>query len=243
MFFAERGHSGGSRVPIGSGPVGPDPRLRIEAMDMFIESAIDGEVFEQRAFTLEECLEAAGAWRASAPLPPQEVEEQQLERAQLERGHAFIFDKRGGAEGIEGGLEGGRLPQLAGAPAAREILQRLDIQIKVVLIKRGVGKVRAGVERAAVVDGVKRVESHEAGFQIFGDEIDDIEEIAKIAAAPVSRGADAIEADGQTGGASALAQMRRDEGAVRRDDQAGGGGSSAQRQGDLVREIGRASCR
>src|ERR1019366_10520586 len=70
MFLAERGHFGGRGVPISGRPLGPAPGLRIQAMDVFAESAMDSEVLKQRAFTVEEGLEVAGAGGARGAAPP-----------------------------------------------------------------------------------------------------------------------------------------------------------------------------
>src|SRR5690242_4810217 len=106
----------------------------------------------------------------------------------------------------------------ARAPRAGEIFNRLDVEIDVVLIKNGIWRIRAGIERLAIVDGVQRVQGDEAGLESVGGPIDESHEVAKIAAAPVAGRPYPVETDRDSGGAPALAGVGTRPRAVRRHD-------------------------
>ena len=165
------------------------------------------------AFAIEERLELAGARRAGAPLA-QKLDEQQFEKPQLERADALVFHERGCAQRGNLGLHRRRIPQSSRAAAAREILHALDVEIQEILVERAVRKVRAGVERPAIVDGVQRIERHETGIELFGGEIHHLQQIAEVAAAPVARRADSVQADRDARGTATAAQVRRNPGTL-----------------------------
>ena len=111
-----------------------------------------------------------GTARARAePLAPfaQKLDEQQLQEAQLERADPFVLHERRSAQGLD--LGGHLRPtgaQLLCAPAVREILHAFHVEIQEILVEGAVRQVRAGVERPAVVDGVQRIQRHEAGTPV-----------------------------------------------------------------------------
>ena len=186
-------------------------------MQALVEGAIEGEFLEQIAFPLAEFIERRGARRAGAPFA-QKLHEQELEEAQLEGGHAFVFDERGFAKPADFGIHrrGGAQPY--GAGGAREIIQPFDIEVDEILIEDAIRQVGAGVEGAAIVNGVQRVEADEAGFQILRHPIDDAQQVAEIAASPIARAANAIEADRNSRRAPAVRRQVIVPGALGRHD-------------------------
>ena len=84
------------------------------------------------------------------------------------------------------------------------------------------------------MDGMERVEPHEAGLQVARGPIDDPFQVFEIAAAPVAAGAHAEEADGEPRQFAAAAQVRVRPGPFGGDDVAGGGAGAGQLHRDIV---------
>jgi len=82
--------------------------------------------------------------------------------------------------------------------AVLEIGHPLDIEIDKVLIEDRNRQVRAGIERPAIVDGVKRVQPDETRAKITRHPLDDDIEVAEIAASPIAPRAHTVEAHTDT---------------------------------------------
>ena len=54
VFLAEGRGFGAARVLVGRGPLGPEPDVGVEAVQVLIERAVGGEVFEECAFAATE---------------------------------------------------------------------------------------------------------------------------------------------------------------------------------------------
>ena len=170
MFPAEFGRFRGGRVLVGAGQCDQIHRVGIAPVEILVESAIGGELFQQVAFAIEECLEFAGT-RGAAPPLAQELHEQHLEKRSL-RALTRSYSTKGEARKASiSAAHRRRLAQLAGARAGREIFHAFNVEIEEILVEGAVRQVRTGVERAAIVDGVQRIERHEAGLELVGGEI------------------------------------------------------------------------
>ncbi len=176
-------------------------------MQILVERAVDGEALQQFPFARTKRIEIARARSAKAPLA-QELHEYQLQKPQLERAHALVFHEFRRAQLFNFTLHRGRFPQPARAARRRIVLHTLDIQIQKVLVENAVREVGAGVERPPVLDSVQGIQPDKARAQCVRRPIDQVQEVAEISAAPVAGRAQSVEADGDSGRASAVRQMR-----------------------------------
>ena len=150
-------------VAVGFGPLRPHPEFRIlrgagarRARSRWRTSPADRP---RRA------RYSSNSRRARRGLPPlaQELREQQLQQAQLERRHALVLhERRARAAPRFPPRVAGEPQHSRGPPRAREILHPFHVQVQEVLVEDAVRQVGAGVERPPVVDGVQRIQAHEA---------------------------------------------------------------------------------
>ncbi len=127
-------------------PVGPDPKVRVAGMKMFIERAIDGEQPQQFALLLDP-LHAVRARRMRFV--------DAVERAPFQGRHLLVFDEFGAAQTLD----------LRDFIPWRIPVNGLNIQIDEIAVEDAVRKVRAGVVRSPVMQRVQRVKRDEIGVQ------------------------------------------------------------------------------
>jgi len=198
---AELGDRRGIGMLVKLGPLAPDPDRRVAAVEILIQRAEGGKAFEQIAFADGIFQKPERARRASA-IFGQKGGEGELEGAELESGHAFVFDELGAAQDLDLRARGRVGVELAGAARALEILDRLHVQVEEITVEDAARKIGAGVERAAVVNGVQRVERNERSSGLPGRPVDERAQIGEIAAAPVAGRAYAIELNRDAGQAA-----------------------------------------
>src|SRR5260221_2658944 len=90
-------------------------------------------------------------------------------------------------------------PQSLRARRFLKIRDGFDIEVNEILIKDRIGKVGTSVERAAIVNRMQRIQAHESPAGLAGYPVDNIAQVAEIAASPVALGPHAVQADGDTG--------------------------------------------
>src|SRR5579863_182147 len=95
-------------------------------------------------------LKLASAGRAGMVFP-QKSGKQRLQEPHFERLDALVLDELRRPQGSDLLLDLRFRPEALGTRAGREIGDAFDIQVKPVLVKDGVGQVRAGVIRATIV--------------------------------------------------------------------------------------------
>ena len=128
----------------------------------------------------------------------------------------------------------GRLSQSERPAVARVVLHAFNVEVEEVLVEGRIRKIRAGIEGAPIVYGVQRVERHEAGAEIFRDPVHHLEQVAKIAAAPIAGRAQSVEAHGHARRPAAAAQVGVRPCPVRRHDVARRRTGGAQLHGYIV---------
>src|SRR5450432_1846460 len=184
---------------------------------MFIERAVRCEAVEQVALLLAIGREVSRPPGIGMDLRPFESE---FQKPQLQGVDALIFHIARGAQLTDFLLNRGTTPQLLRLGRLLKTFDRFKIQVDEVPIKNAVRKIGAGVIWLTVVNGVKRVQGQEADANLAGGPVARGAQIAKIAAAPVVPGAEAVKRDGDAGGAAPFLQETRQVGSIRRDDQA-----------------------
>ena len=151
----------------------------------------------------------------------QELREGQLQEAQFPGADLLIFHVLGIAQPGEFKLGFRSRPKALRPPRLLEIGDGFHIQVQIIRIENALRQVRAGVVRAAVVDGVQRIQGDEAGVRVVRDPVDHAVQIAQVAAAPVVRGSDAVERQRDARGLAPVGQRGMRISACGRHDEAG----------------------
>ena len=152
---------------------------------MFVESAIRGVEAQQIAF-------ACNPFQAG---PSGLVGfEYEVEGMAFQRRYLFVFDDRRGPQCGDGGA--GFLVFEA-PPDAIIPAHAFDIEVQKVAVENAVRKIWAGVVRAAIVNCVQWIERDEIHTQGGRSPVDQVCEIAEVAASPVASGTQAVERDAE----------------------------------------------
>ena len=137
-------------------------------MQVLVERAVSGELFEQVGFTFAGRRRTRG--RAPTPCARSRRNWAELrefhQEAQFEAADQFVLHVRRGAQSFDLTGDFRRGAQCERTAAGLEILHPFDIEIEEVLVEDAIRQVGTGVERTPVVDGVQRIQRHETGAQI-----------------------------------------------------------------------------
>jgi hypothetical protein len=182
MFFAKGLRFGRIRVLVGRGPVGPGPQIGIARVQVFVERAIGGEASSKSPSSARNRRTARRApsppgVRAETPRKP--ASGSAVSRRSPARTRHTAESRRAARSPRVSGCARGAAP-----PATSEIGDGFHIQVQIIRIENALRQIRAGVVRAAVVDGVQRIQGDEAGVRVVRDPVDDAVQIAQVAAAP-----------------------------------------------------------
>src|SRR5581483_10654841 len=134
MFLAECLGGGPLRVVELRRPLGPGPHLRVAAVKIFIERAVSGELLEKVALAGAEGFEISRP-RGTGPPFAEKLDEQELEETQLQSAHALVIDKLSITQRFDLRANIRTMPQIACAARSREILDSLEIEVNVILVK------------------------------------------------------------------------------------------------------------
>src|SRR5262249_2747038 len=93
------------RVLILGGPLRPVPQIMIPTVQMLVEGAIGGELFQQVSFASQELLELRIYSLLAIPSVEQDGEDP-LENSQFERAEPFVLDEGGCAQSFDFLLHG-----------------------------------------------------------------------------------------------------------------------------------------
>ena len=218
-------------------PVRPDPEVRIGGMQVGVERAVGGVQAKEVALRGNPVPAGGGGRRGTEDL---------VENAQFQRRDGLVLHGFRGPQALELGMERRRFD---GATHLCVTGHCFHVQIQEVAVEDAVGQIRALVVGCPVVDGVQGVERDEIHVQRRHGPVDQVAEVAEVAAAPIAVGANAIEGDAKSrafAGANLFGRGRRHDQphgrAVRADfvvaeRQVGGkfGSSIGDRRGHILR--------
>ncbi len=176
-LFGELLHIGRLRILKLLGPLRPQPHIRIAAMHLFVERAVNRVPMERFALGLLIFVERRVTARFFESI------EGAGEGTQLERRYTLILDKLALAQlGCFHQVRGLRL----GVGDSR------DVEIKKVPKVSALRQIRTRVVRLPIRDCVKRIESDECRART-GECVNGVQQVREIPAAPVVRGTQAVE--------------------------------------------------
>ena len=173
------------------------------AVDGRIERGMNGEAAQMIALAVRPRLKLTSTFRSGTALA-QELTEGELEKAQLDTADALVLDFARVAQSGQLPLHCGGTEQMPRPARSRQLGYRFDIDVDVVPVVAAVRKVWAGVVWSAVGNLMQGVQSDETGPKSVDRPGGKAHQIGEIATAPVSGGAQTIEADANARGAEVL---------------------------------------
>src|SRR5262245_25394649 len=124
VFSTECERFAGIRIAIRRGPVCPYPNIGIPLMNVAVERSVEGEFLQQIALARTKRVELVGAYAIA-----EKLHKEQLEEAELQSRHAFVFHERSAAESGDFMPDPRGFEEIAGAAAAREFVDALDVEV------------------------------------------------------------------------------------------------------------------